>query len=221
MLKTTPRLEPNLRVKDLPSRGKFMLRIGVDAHERSWRAVSCLIGTVLLNSGLMIAASGDMESFAGRAPIRYLPAQKLWILETNRTSYVVGLNELNELQHVYWGKKIFRDQDFVTAHTHETFPFESPEGITNEEYPGWGGMRYLEPCLKVKFASGVRDVVLKYVSHEIKHNSLEVHMKDIWGVPDVFVEVQAADPKGLNELVIGRIQQLEGVERTETHITFD
>ncbi len=47
------------------------------------------------------------------------------------------------------------------------------------------------------------------------------HADACWGVPNVFVEVQAADPKRLNELVIGRIQQLEGVERTETHIAFD
>jgi DNA-binding Lrp family transcriptional regulator len=47
------------------------------------------------------------------------------------------------------------------------------------------------------------------------------HVDPCWGMPDVFVEVYAADPKGLNELVIGRIQRLDGVERTETHIAFD
>jgi DNA-binding Lrp family transcriptional regulator len=38
-----------------------------------------------------------------------------------------------------------------------------------------------------------------------------------WGMPDIFVEAQAADEKGLSGLVIDRIQKLEGVERTETH----
>jgi len=37
------------------------------------------------------------------------------------------------------------------------------------------------------------------------------------GIPDIFVEVQTADEKGLNEFVIDQIQQLYGVERTETH----
>ena len=39
-----------------------------------------------------------------------------------------------------------------------------------------------------------------------------------WGLPDIFVEVETADEKGLNELVIDLNQKLDGVERTETHI---
>ena len=39
-----------------------------------------------------------------------------------------------------------------------------------------------------------------------------------WGLPDIFAEVDTADEKGLNKLVIDQIQQLDGVERTETHI---
>jgi len=39
-----------------------------------------------------------------------------------------------------------------------------------------------------------------------------------WGLPDIFAEVDIADEKGLNELVIDQIQRLDGVERTETHI---
>jgi DNA-binding Lrp family transcriptional regulator len=39
-----------------------------------------------------------------------------------------------------------------------------------------------------------------------------------WGVPDIFVVAEVASPDELNKLVIDRIQSLEGVERTETHI---
>jgi DNA-binding Lrp family transcriptional regulator len=39
-----------------------------------------------------------------------------------------------------------------------------------------------------------------------------------WGVPDIFIEVVTPDEKGLSELVIDRIQKLDGVERTETHV---
>jgi DNA-binding Lrp family transcriptional regulator len=42
-----------------------------------------------------------------------------------------------------------------------------------------------------------------------------------WGMPDIFVEAQTADEQGLNELVIDRIQKLDGVERTETHIVVE
>ena len=44
------------------------------------------------------------------------------------------------------------------------------------------------------------------------------HVDACWGVPDIFVEAQSADAKGLDELVIDQIQKLDGVERTETHI---
>jgi len=47
------------------------------------------------------------------------------------------------------------------------------------------------------------------------------HAEACWGIPDIFVEVQTADEKGLNELVIDQIQKLDGVERTETHIVVE
>jgi len=39
-----------------------------------------------------------------------------------------------------------------------------------------------------------------------------------WGQPDIFADVQTADEKGLNELVMDLIQKVDGVERTETHL---
>ncbi len=47
------------------------------------------------------------------------------------------------------------------------------------------------------------------------------HADACWGLPDVFVYVETSDEKKLNQLVIDKIQKLEGVERTETHITVD
>ena len=39
-----------------------------------------------------------------------------------------------------------------------------------------------------------------------------------WGVPDIFVVVEIATADELDKLVIDKIQAVEGVERTETHI---
>ena len=75
------------------------------------------------------------------------------MLETGRTSYVLGINEQNSLQNVYWGKKLLRDDDLAPAHTApEHASFDSRETMTNEDYPGWGGIRYNEPCVKVTLA---------------------------------------------------------------------
>ena len=114
------------------------------------------------------------------AQVRFLPAKKLWVIDTARTSYVLGVNEENSLQNVYWGKKLVRDDDLAPVHTApEHASFDSRETMSNEEYPGWGGLRYNEPCVKVTLADGTRDLVLHYVSHEIRGDTLEIHTKDI------------------------------------------
>src|SRR3984957_14493249 len=114
------------------------------------------------------------------AQIRFLPDKKLWVLETDRSSYVLGVNEQNSLQNVYWGKRLARDADLTPAHTSpEHASFDSRETMTNEEYPGWGGLRYNEPCVKVTLADGTRDLVLAYVSHEILGDTLAIHTQDI------------------------------------------
>ncbi len=107
--------------------------------------------------------------------VRYLPERKVWALQTGVTSYVLGVNDRSELQNLYWGKNLTRDEDLA------------PGGGGFEEYPGWGGMRYEEPCLKVTLADGVRDAVLKYVSHQIQGDSLTIRLKDI--NYDLFVDL--------------------------------
>ena len=42
-----------------------------------------------------------------------------------------------------------------------------------------------------------------------------------WGSPDVFAVVEVKEQKELNKLVMDRIQSIEGVGRTETHIAID
>jgi alpha-galactosidase len=113
-------------------------------------------------------------------PIRFLSDLKVWVLDTQRTSYVLGLNERNELQDLYWGEKLEGAGDFAGAHSQrEHASFDSSETMTNLEYPGWGGLYFNEPSLKVTLADGDRDLVLKYVWHEIKGNQLIIRLKDI------------------------------------------
>ena len=114
------------------------------------------------------------------APIRYLPEQKLWVLDSDRATYVVGVNESGQLQNVYWGKKLGRDEDLQAAHTRpEHASFDSSETMSNLEYPGWGARLYTEPCLKVTLADGDRDLVLKYDSYELQGDTLKLRTRDI------------------------------------------
>src|SRR5215469_15693884 len=128
------------------------------------------LGLPILISLLASTASGA---------IRYVAAKKLWHLEAGGISYVVGVNERNELQPIYWGKRLWRDDDLAAAHSErEWASFDLSPTTTPAEYPGWGAGRYIEPCLKVTLPDGTRDLVLKYVAHRIDGDSLEIDLKD-------------------------------------------
>ena len=116
----------------------------------------------------------------GQDAIRFLPDKKLWVLDTNNSSYVFGVNERGQLQHIYWGKKLWRDADLASAHSSpEWASFDGSASTTPGEYAGWGSNMYTEPCLKVTLQDGNRDLVLRYISHEIHGDTLEVVTKDI------------------------------------------
>ncbi|MEO0158722.1 MAG: glycoside hydrolase family 36 N-terminal domain-containing protein, partial [candidate division WOR-3 bacterium] len=59
------------------------------------------------------------------------------------------------------------------------FPFEPSLHLLREEYSTFGGLRFMEPCLKVELPGGVRDCVLKYESFKIEDNNvLSITLKD-------------------------------------------
>ncbi len=132
---------------------------------------------------LLLAVCMSMQ-----AAVRYLPAKKLWILETQGSTYAIGVNQKNQLQNVYFGGRITRDEDIPAARQPGDYAFESRDGIQTEEYPAWGGMRYSEPCVKITQQNGNRDVVLNYVSHEIKGEDLRITLKDIQS--DLFIDLE-------------------------------
>jgi len=120
------------------------------------------------------------SSAFGQDAVRFLPDKKLWVLDTQRSSYVFGVNERNQLQHVYWGQKLWRDADLAAVHSREEWAsFDGIASTTPGEYAGWGSNMYTEPCLKVTLADGNRDLVLGYVSQELHGDTLQVVTKDI------------------------------------------
>jgi alpha-galactosidase len=102
------------------------------------------------------------------------------VLDTGHSSYVFGVNERGQLQHAYWGGRLWRDADLAAVHSSaEWASFDGSASTTPGEYAGWGSNMYTEPCLKVTLDDGNRDLVLHYVSHEIHGDSLDVVTKDI------------------------------------------
>ncbi len=140
---------------------------------------------------LLLLFVGVGASDVRAAAIERVPALKGWALSTKSNTYILGLNKDNGVQHIYWGGLLPE----VTSLTPQTFPLafawnqssRGYQGIRNEEFPGWQGRLLEEPCLKVTSANGVRDLILRYVSDEIKENALSIRLKD--KNHDIFVTI--------------------------------
>ncbi|MCU0512113.1 MAG: alpha-galactosidase, partial [Anaerolineae bacterium] len=110
-------------------------------------------------------------------PVRSTPQG--WTLETNTTAYVIGLNSTGDLVQRYWGPWLPYPEDYPPPPEATGWASFNGRGqLLPEEYAPWGGLRYTEPCLKVTFADGVRDVVLRFESAETEDEVLALHFED-------------------------------------------
>ncbi|QMV18883.1 alpha-galactosidase [Granulicella sp. 5B5] len=126
--------------------------------------------------------------------IHFDAATKVFRIDAAGTTYAFGVNNVDELQPLFWGRSIAATDSLPAAHTlPEVASFDGPGTVTQGEYKGWGGQLYLEPALKVTFPDGNRDLVLHYVSHHIEGDTLTIVTKDI--ERDLFVELRyTVDP---------------------------
>lgn len=99
-------------------------------------------------------------------------------LDGGGVTYAFGVNEEGLLQHIYFGPKL-GESDVLEVHCpHELSSFDPGISLCPQEYPGWGGGLYSEPALKVAFAGGSRDLVLRYAGHEWRGDELVVELAD-------------------------------------------
>lgn len=102
-----------------------------------------------------------------------------WILETRATAYTLGFDGAGRLVHGYWGTRLpYLDDYPAPAKTPGWASFNGNAHLAREEYPGYAGPNYVEPCLKTTFADGVRDVVLRRESVELEGETLRIRLRD-------------------------------------------
>src|SRR3954465_2108136 len=112
--------------------------------------------------------------------IQYSSQKKIWLLTTGQSSYAIGVSPTGELQNLYWGAPLWRVEDLpAAAERKDLSSFDPHQMLENEEYPGWGGPRFYEPALKIARADGNRDLVLRFVSHRIQGDTLDITLRDI------------------------------------------
>jgi alpha-galactosidase len=105
-----------------------------------------------------------------------------WVLETQNTGYALGLNQAGLLAHCYWGARLPNVDDYPPPPSPRDWGFNRPAQLTPEEYPGYEDMKFIDPCLKVTFADGVRDVILRFNSAEVVEGEtpeLRLYLRDV------------------------------------------
>ncbi|MGZ3583739.1 MAG: alpha-galactosidase [Ktedonobacterales bacterium] len=89
------------------------------------------------------------------------------------STYCIGRSlDDSSLQHIYWGPRVAWEAASQMAHPSEPLlvPFESPTGISREEYAPWGEMRFSEPSLKVEYADGTRAIEWVFEEHGLERS---------------------------------------------------
>lgn len=116
-------------------------------------------------------------------PISYLTEKNAWLIETATTAYVFGVGDGKQLLHYYWGGRLTYPSDYPgLGPLKNQYVYDQYAGAF--EYPGWGGLNFSEPALKLTFGDHVRDLVLIYQSYDITQGKdfteLQVNLKDVF-----------------------------------------
>ncbi len=138
---------------------------------------SAIAPAVVLGALTCLAAAHAQQT---TPPIQFDTARKVWLITTRANSYALGVDSSGAVQNLYWGAPLWRVADIPPAVPgRDVSSFDPRQTIETEEYPGWGGPRYYEPALKLTRADGNRDLVLKYQSHKLAGNDLDIELSDI------------------------------------------
>ena len=126
------------------------------------------------------------------------PDNRLVLMHGRESTYAMGVTDDGRWVSLFWGARIHLTDVFASG----TPSHHALIGPEDEEFPGWEGLRYREPALKVTFADGVRDVRPRHQRHFIRED----------GVLEVLL---ADDQYGLTARLMYRmVEQWDLIERT-------
>jgi len=135
---------------------------------------------------LLLAAT--LASAHAQSSIHFDPTQHVWNLSAGAMSYVLGVNDHQALQTIYWGARLHPSATFPQPkQLPEAASFDPGIASTPLEYPGWGGGLPYEPALKISFLDGNRSLQLEFVDAKVTAGELEITTKD--ALAPVFVHL--------------------------------
>ena len=149
-----------------------------------------------------------------QAQVRAVPDRQQWFMTAGESTYVVGVDEKNMLESLYWGPVLPADATLPKAQSHrERSSNDVPINLTALEYPAWGDGLQLEPALKVDSPNGDRTLILVYDSAKVETNQLEIVLKDTVQPIRVHLHYQC-----FAEGVLARWSSVENVGKQPVHI---
>lgn len=158
--------------------------------------------------------------------IYYQEKEKIFALQTKNTTYQMMVDDLGFLLHLYYGKKVSGNMDYLLTYYDRGFsgnPADagsdrtySPDALP-QEYPAMGTGDYRSSALVIHNADGSDACDLRYVSHEISKGKYGLK-----GLPAVFAAKEEAETLEIlleDRVSKVRVQLLYGVLEKEDIIT--
>ncbi len=111
--------------------------------------------------------------------IFYLEENRIFVLETENTHYVFGIDSAGYNRHLHWGAKC-DPADYAFTEIGDENSNHSMLDEYRQELTPFGSTVYRTCDLKAQFADGCREVALCYTGYRLKDDTLRVAFADAY-----------------------------------------
>lgn len=111
--------------------------------------------------------------------IHYLEKNRIFVLETENTHYVFGIDPAGHNRHLHWGAKC-DPADYAFTEIGDENSNHSMLDEYRQELTPFGSTVYRTCDLKAQFADGCREVALRYTGYRLEDDTLRVAFADAY-----------------------------------------
>lgn len=111
--------------------------------------------------------------------IFYLEENRIFVLETENTHYVFGIDSAGYNRHLHWGAKC-DPADYAFTEIGDENSNHSMLDEYRQELTPFGSTVYRTCDLKAQFADGCREVALRYTGYRLEDDTLRVAFEDAY-----------------------------------------
>lgn len=111
--------------------------------------------------------------------IFYLEENRIFVLETENTHYVFGIDQAGYNRHLHWGAKC-DPADYAFTEIGDENSNHSMLDEYRQELTPFGSTVYRTCDLKAQFADGCREVALRYTGYRLEDDTLRVAFEDAY-----------------------------------------